>query len=95
MVQLINSGFLETTYNQFLTIFPEQVHWLISLIILLSLAIAFIKLIRYHWLFIFILIILIPALIPIFKSFFLSLWNFILFVWAKVGFSLKFFKNYS
>jgi hypothetical protein len=81
---LFDIEILTKIYNQFLSIFPEKIHWLVSLIVLIAISVAFIKLIRYHWVFILVLIIFIPALIPIFRSFFLSLWDFVLFLWGKV-----------
>ena len=89
MVPLPEIGFITAAYNQFLSLFPAPLQGLVSLIVLIALAVGFIKLIRYHWLFILVLIILVPLLIPVFRSFFLGIWQFALFLWSKAAIFLK------
>ena len=72
--------FLVNTFNQFLAIFPAPLQWLITLIVLIGLIVGFINLIRYNALFLILLILLVPALIPILQRFFSDLYNFFLYL---------------
>lgn len=76
--------YLVTTYNQFLALFPQPLHWLISLMILIGLFIAFVNLIRFHWIFLLLLIILLPAIFPILQSLFADLYAFGVYLWQLV-----------
>ncbi len=72
--------FLVDLYNQFLSIFPAPLHWLITLIVIIGLVAAFINLIRYNWIFLVILILLLPAIVPILGGFFRDLYQFFLYL---------------
>lgn len=72
--------FFVTTYNQFLAIFPVPLQWLITLIVVIGLIIGFINLIRTNALFLIVLIVLIPAFVPILQHFFSDLYNFFLYL---------------
>jgi hypothetical protein len=72
--------FFVNTYNQFLAIFPAPLQWLITLIVIIGLVVGFINLIRTNGLFLILLIVLIPAFIPILQRFFSDLYNFFLYL---------------
>ena len=72
--------FLVTAYNQFLAIFPGQIQWLVTLLILVGLVGAVIALVQHSWLALIIVIILLPFLIPVLRHFLLDLYNFFLFL---------------
>ena len=78
-------SFFVTTYNQFLAIFPPPLQWLITLIIIIGLAVGFINLIRTNALFLILLILLVPALIPILQHFFADLYNFFLYLLSLIN----------
>lgn len=78
-------SFFVTTYNQFLAIFPPPLQWLITLIIIIGLAVGFINLIRTNALFLILLILLVPALIPILQHFFTDLYNFFLYLLSLIN----------
>jgi hypothetical protein len=68
-------------YQGFLSLFPPALWWLVSAIVLISIIGAFFVLIRTHWLFLLILIIILPFLIPVFHNFFGEIYNFVLYLW--------------
>ncbi len=71
---------LVSGYFQVLSIFPPPVAWIVSLLILVGLASAFVGLVRTNILFLLLLILLLPALIPILLRLFTDLWQFFLFL---------------
>lgn len=73
-------SFFVNLYNQFLSIFPPQLQWIITLIIVIGLVAGFINLIRHNALFLVVLIIFLPIIIPILRRFFLDLYNFFLYL---------------
>lgn len=72
--------FFVTTYNQFLSIFPAPLQWLITLLIVIGLVVGFINLIRQNALFLLLIVVLLPAFIPILQRFFTDLYNFFLYL---------------
>ncbi len=59
---------IESIYAQFLGFFPKSVHGLVSLVLAVIIVIAIFKVIKRNFIFIILLIILLPASIPILKS---------------------------
>jgi len=80
-VNFLNAGVFIDYYNKFLGLFPPSTHWLVSAIILASLVVAFFLLISSNWLFLLVLIVLLPALYPVLKNFFGEIYTFILYLW--------------
>lgn len=72
--------FFVNTYNQFLMIFPAPLQWLITLLIVIGLVVGFINLIRQNALFLVLVVVLLPAFIPILQRFFADLYNFFLYL---------------
>lgn len=72
--------FFVNTYNQFLAIFPPPLQWLITLIVIIGLVVGFVNLIRTNALFLILLILLLPAFVPILQRFFSDLYNFFLYL---------------
>lgn len=72
-------------YQSFLSLFPQPIWWLVSAIVLVSIIGAFFVLVRTHWIFIIILIILFPFFIPIFRNFFGEIYSFVLYLWGIVS----------
>ena len=71
---------LVNIYNGFLALFPPPVQWLVTLIVLVALISAFIGLVRHNALFVIVLIVLLPVLVPILQHFFTDLYNFFLYL---------------
>lgn len=71
-------------YNSFLALFPVPVQWLVTLIILVALISTFIGLVRQNALFVIVLIVLLPVLIPVLQHFFTDLYNFFLYLFGQL-----------
>jgi hypothetical protein len=80
-------NFFVNTYNAFLALFPLPVQWLITLIVVIALVAAFINLIRYNWLFLILLVLLLPVIFPVLQRFFADLYNFFLYLLSLLGVS--------
>ncbi len=70
-------------YNQFLSYFPANLHGIVSLALAVLLAIGIFKVIKREFIYIIILIVLLPASVPILKNIWESLYNIIQFLLAK------------
>ena len=55
-------------YDRFITLFPAGIQWIISLAIFISVVVGVINLIRRNFIFLLLLVILIPASIPLLRS---------------------------
>jgi hypothetical protein len=75
---------LTAAYNQFLALFPLQIQWFVTLIVLIGLVVAFINLIRFNWLFLILLVLLLPVIFPILHTLIDQLYQFFLFLWGIV-----------
>jgi hypothetical protein len=73
---------LYTTYNQILAYFPSQIHGLISLILAVLLIYAIFKVLESEFIFIILVVVLLPASIPIFNNLWVSFTNFVLYLLA-------------
>ncbi|MGH8903414.1 MAG: hypothetical protein ACRDYA_17510 [Egibacteraceae bacterium] len=71
---------LVALYDRFLALFPPPVQWLVTLIVVIALVIGFIRLISRSWLFLILLIVLLPAIIPLLQRFFGDLYRFFLYL---------------
>lgn len=72
----ITQGFFErifALYNQFISIFPEQYQWIVSIIIILAVASFLWNLIRKNWLWVILLVVIFPGALPVLKNIFDSL----------------------
>ncbi len=70
-------------YNQFLSYFPANLHGVVSLALAVLIAIGIIKVIRKDFIYIILLIVLLPASVPIMKNIWESLSNIIKFLLEK------------
>lgn len=70
-------------YQQFLSYFPANLHGVVSLALAALIVIAIFKVIRKDFVYIILLIVLLPASVPILKSIWDSLVNIINFLLAK------------
>jgi len=61
---------ITTLYNQFLTIFPLVVQPIISFVIFVSLVMGIIRLVKQNFIWLILLIVFIPASVPILKNIF-------------------------
>jgi hypothetical protein len=52
-------------YNQFLNIFPQQLHWAVSLVLAAFLVLAIFQTLKRNFIWIILLVILLPASLPI------------------------------
>ena len=73
------------SYFQVLGIFPQPLEFIINVLILVGLISAFIGLVRTNILFLFLLVILLPAGIPILSYIVTELWNFFLLVFHQAA----------
>jgi len=77
--------FFYKSYDLFLTIFPRDVQWLVSLIVILALIAAFYTLVRYHWGFMLLIVIFIPIAMPAFRSVIGDIYGAFLYIWQTTG----------
>ena len=86
MTKWLNFSIFTQIYDKFLQLFPAPLHWLVSLIVLVAIVVAFFNLIRYHWMFLILLILLLPFIFPMLQSFFYGLYtlfyHLLTIVWA-------------
>lgn len=75
-------------YDRFLSVFPVSTQWFVSLIVVISLITAFYVLIRFHWIFILLLVIFIPFIIPALREVFTDFYQAFAFVWDKLGINI-------
>ena len=69
-------GFIERlfdVYNSFISIFPEQYQWVVSLILVLAIASFLFNLVRKNWLWLILIVVLFPGILPLLKNIFDSL----------------------
>lgn len=78
-------SFFVNLYNQFLAIFPPSLQWLITLIVVIGLVAGFINLIRHNGLFLIVLILFLPIVIPVLQHFFADLYHFFLYLLSLLG----------
>lgn len=72
-------------YNQFLGYFPENVHWLVSLGLAALLVFGIYKVLRRQLVYIILLIVLLPASVPILKNVWEQVLEFLKFLLARKG----------
>ncbi len=70
-------------YNQFLSFFPSNLHGLVSLALAALIVIGIFKVIKKDFIYIILLIVLLPASVPILKNIWESLTNIIKFLLTK------------
>lgn len=70
-------------YNQFLGIFPESLHWAVSLALAAFLVLAIYQTIKRNFIWIILLIILLPASLPILNNVWDSIVELIKFLLTK------------
>jgi len=59
---------LTSLYQQFISIFPLSLQWVISLIIFIAIVVGVVNLVRRNFIFLLLLILLVPASIPLLRS---------------------------
>jgi hypothetical protein len=69
--------FLTNLYNQFLSFFPSFLHPVISIIVVIFLVYSIVQALKKNFIFLIILVVLLPASIPILKQVFDILITFI------------------
>ena len=74
---------LVTAYNNLISVFPQPLQWLLTVALLIGVAILFWHLITRNLLFIILLVIFLPFLIPLLWSVFMGLWDFILYLFGQ------------
>ena len=62
-------NFLITVYANFIAAFPASIRWLVTLLIIVGLVGILMSLVRHYLIFVIVLIILVPFLIPVVVSF--------------------------
>jgi len=60
-------------YGDFISVFPEKYQWIISIIIILAIAAFLWNLVKKNWMWIVLVIILFPGILPILQNIFNSL----------------------
>jgi len=76
---------LVNAYNAVIASFPPALQWLLTVALLVGVAVLFVHLIRSSWLFVLLLILLLPVLFPLVWSVFLGIWHFLLYLLVQVG----------
>ena len=71
---------LVEAYNHFLTFFPPDIHWVVTLAIIMVMIGFFVALIRQNILFGFLLLLLVPVFWPVIMHFFTDLGNFFVYL---------------
>lgn len=72
--------FFTSLYNQFLSLFPPSLQWLITLGVVIGLVVGFIGLIRHNAIFLIVLVLFLPIVIPVLRQFFNDIYNFFLYL---------------
>jgi len=83
---LLNSGVMNqlfSIYNQFLNYFPANLHGVVSLGLAVILVIGIVKVIRRDFVYIILLVVLLPASVPILSNIWDSLFNILKFLLTK------------
>jgi len=70
-------------YNQFLSYFPAELHGIVSLGLAVAIVIGIIKVIRREFVYIILLVVLLPASVPILKNIWESIANIVQFLLNK------------
>lgn len=70
-------------YNQFLSYFPENLHGVVSLALAVIIAIGIVKVIKREFVYIILLVVLLPASVPILKNIWESVYNIFMFLLDK------------
>ena len=76
---------LVNVYYALLSPFPPLLQWLITLVLLIALVVGLIGLIRRNVLFVIILLVLLPFLLPVVWRLVMELYQFVLFLVSQVG----------
>ena len=69
-------GFFErifAIYNQFISIFPVQYQWVVSVVIFLAVAGFMWNLVKRNWLWLILLVVVFPGVLPVLQNIFNSL----------------------
>jgi hypothetical protein len=78
-------GWLVTGYNALIAPFPAPLRWLLTVALLVGVVVLFINLIRSSWLFLLVLLLLLPFLLPLVWGVLMDLVNFILYLTGQAG----------
>ncbi|MBI4050853.1 MAG: hypothetical protein HY396_02670 [Candidatus Doudnabacteria bacterium] len=70
-------------YNQFLSYFPERTHGLVSLFLAILLIIGIYKVLKKQFIYLILLVVLLPASVPILKSIWEQLLALLKFLLSK------------
>lgn len=70
-------------YNQFMGIFPEDMRWVVSLVLAIIVIYSIFQVIKKNFIFIILLVILLPASLPILDNLWDSVVEFIKFLLTK------------
>ena len=60
-------------YNSFITVFPEQYQWIVSVVIILAIAGGLWNLVRKNWMWLILLVVIFPGILPVLQNIFNSL----------------------
>jgi len=60
-------------YNSFIVIFPEQYQWIVSVVIILAIAGGLWNLVKRNWMWLVLLVVIFPGILPILQNIFNSL----------------------
>ena len=70
-------------YNQFLSIFPHGMQWVVSIVLAVLLVYAIFKILKKNFIFIIVLVILLPASVPILMNIWQNLVILVKFLLTK------------
>lgn len=72
-------------YNQVLGIFPAPLQWIVTLALTIGLVMAVIGLVKQNALFLIVIVLFLPVIVPVIGTFFANLYAFFLFLLAQLG----------
>ena len=72
-------------YYHLISAFPEPLQWLISVVVLVGFVVLALSLIRTNALFLILLVLVLPVVIPILARVFVDIWDFFIFLLRQVG----------
>ncbi|MGE5392404.1 MAG: hypothetical protein ACM3NH_01540 [Candidatus Saccharibacteria bacterium] len=70
-------------YGQFLSYFPANMHWAVSLVLAVLLVVAVYKIVKKNFIYIVLLIVLLPASVPILRNIWESAVNLVRFLLTR------------
>ena len=72
-------------FNTVMAVFPGPLRWVLTVLILIAVIFTLVRLVASSWIFLIVLVLLLPVLLPLLRGVLSDLWNFVLFLLTQVG----------